>query len=660
LDQRPSEACSPNLNSNSWFITNMHPEPALYVPTREALIYQLNEAAEIEHNLMCCYLYAAFSMKTEADGITKAQAVEVASWKRVLIGVAIEEMSHLALVTNLTMAIGGSPHMARPNFPVGAGIHPAGMVLELAGFDRDTLQHFIFLERPEGNGELDGASFESLQSKFQRIMPNQRLMPSGQEFATVGHFYRSLQQSIQKLEEQLGERVLFCGDTALQVGPELVKLPGLSIVTDLASALIAFDTIVLQGEGAAEDNSNGHYRRLVAIREAWDAFDLSFAQPFVPARSVARNPVMRRPPTPERRVFIASDEAGRVVDLANAIYGAMLRLLAQGFAEFDAAKKAVLLDAAIDGMYALVPAAEYATQLAVSSEQPNLMAGMSFATLRDMSVLPVGASSTLRILGERVVEIADACQSVLSLSPAIGAELASSLGMIAKKLGVDSIHSPSTESSIETEQGQTVAIHFEAKRCIHARFCVLQAPEVFKANTPGKWIYPDAMAANALIAVAENCPSGAIQYEVKQHDGSFVSAEIAPPVNTLQVRENGPYSLRSPIELAGESIGYRATLCRCGASANKPFCDGSHVSAGFQASGEPLTKASNALSVRDGPLKVKPQTNGPLEVSGNLEICTGTGRTIDRVTQAVLCRCGGSGSKPFCDGTHAKIGFKSA
>jgi CDGSH-type Zn-finger protein/uncharacterized Fe-S cluster protein YjdI len=640
----------------------MHPEPTLYVPTREALIYQLNEAAEIEHNLMCCYLYAAFSLKTEADGLTAKQAAEIASWKRTLIGVAIEEMTHLALVTNLTMSIGGSPHMARPNFPVGAGVHPAGIVLELSRFDRETLQHFIFLERPQGNSETDGASFANLQSRFQRLMPTQRLMPSGQEFATVGHFYRSLQLSIQQLAVQLGERVLFCGDPALQVGSHLIKLPGISTVNDLASAIVAFETIVVQGEGAVKDNSNGHYRRLVSIREAWDAFDLTLDSPFDPARFVARNPVMRRPPQPERRVFIDNDEAGRVVDLANAIYGAMLRLLAQGFAESDSERKGLLLDAAIDGMYALVPAAEYATQLPASDAHPNFMAGMSFATLRDMSVLPVGQGgpSTLRLLGERVVEIADACQSVFARAPSIGAALAGSLGTIAKNLGLDSIHAPASKSLIETEEGQTVAIRFESKRCIHARFCVLQAPEVFKANTPGKWIYPDAMPANALIAVAENCPSGAIQYETKLADGGFASTESAPLVNTLQIRENGPYAIRAPIELAGKAIGHRVTLCRCGASTNKPFCDGSHANAGFSASGEPLTKTSEALMVRDRVLKVKPQTNGPLEVSGNLEICSGTGRTIDRLTHAVLCRCGGSDSKPFCDGTHAKIGFKSS
>ena len=58
-------------------------------------------------------------------------------------------------------------------------------------------------------------------------------------------------------------------------------------------------------------------------------------------------------------------------------------------------------------------------------------------------------------------------------------------------------------------------------------------------------------------------------------------------------------------------------------------------------------------------LAIDPQPNGPLAVSGNLEIISGTGRVVARVTGARLCRCGGSASKQFCDGTHAKIGFRS-
>lgn len=63
--------------------------------------------------------------------------------------------------------------------------------------------------------------------------------------------------------------------------------------------------------------------------------------------------------------------------------------------------------------------------------------------------------------------------------------------------------------------------------------------------------------------------------------------------------------------------------------------------------------------VRDGPLEIDSQTNGPLPVSGNLVVCAGTGRNIDRVQTTRLCRCGGSETKPFCDNTHLKISFKS-
>jgi CDGSH-type Zn-finger protein len=56
-------------------------------------------------------------------------------------------------------------------------------------------------------------------------------------------------------------------------------------------------------------------------------------------------------------------------------------------------------------------------------------------------------------------------------------------------------------------------------------------------------------------------------------------------------------------------------------------------------------------------LKVTPTTNGPLKLEGNVEIVTGTGHTIDRTQRTFLCRCGHSANKPFCDGSHKKIGF---
>ena len=91
----------------------------------------------------------------------------------------------------------------------------------------------------------------------------------------------------------------------------------------------------------------------------------------------------------------------------------------------------------------------------------------------------------------------------------------------------------------------------------------------------------------------------------------------------------------------------------------KPYCDGSHGAAGFIATGEPPAKELAALTRRDGPVKILPHPDGPLQVQGALEIVSGTGHTLNRVMQAYLCRCGGSAKKPYCDGTHARIGFKA-
>jgi CDGSH-type Zn-finger protein len=158
-----------------------------------------------------------------------------------------------------------------------------------------------------------------------------------------------------------------------------------------------------------------------------------------------------------------------------------------------------------------------------------------------------------------------------------------------------------------------------------------------------------------LVEVAHVCPSGAIRYRRK--DGA--PDETAPPVNLLSVREAGPYAVRADIRLDDRKLAYRATLCRCGASKNKPFCDGSHHDMHFTATGEPPTGVVDMLPERAGPLYISPEPNGPLSMRGNLEILSGTGRCVARVTAARLCRCGGSENKPFCDGTHARIGFRS-
>jgi CDGSH-type Zn-finger protein/uncharacterized Fe-S cluster protein YjdI len=202
-------------------------------------------------------------------------------------------------------------------------------------------------------------------------------------------------------------------------------------------------------------------------------------------------------------------------------------------------------------------------------------------------------------------------------------------------------------------RGAEITIRFDGSKCIHSRNCVLGLPNVFQANVPGEWIQPDNASVEQLIAVARSCPSGAITYE--RHDDG--DAERAPDVNVIRVLENGPLAVTADLHIEGQEPRTRATLCRCGASKNKPFCDGSHNAAGFTATGELPTEESEPLEVRNGRLEITPFPDGPLGFSGNIEICSGTGRTLNRTTKGALCRCGESKNKPYCDGSHKAAGF---
>ena len=207
----------------------------------------------------------------------------------------------------------------------------------------------------------------------------------------------------------------------------------------------------------------------------------------------------------------------------------------------------------------------------------------------------------------------------------------------------------------EVVQGRDVTIRFDGRRCVHSRNCVLGHPEVYVPNVKGAWIHPDAASAETVMHTALACPSGAIR--VSRNDGSATS-DTPPVVNTVRLRENGPLAFEAELQIRGEpQAAPRATLCRCGQSANKPYCDGAHAAAGFSATGEPVAKDVAALEVRNGPLNVQPLKDGPLMVTGNLEVVSGTGRTTDKVTKTFLCRCGQSKNKPYCDGSHKAAGF---
>ncbi|MDB4976280.1 MAG: hypothetical protein JWN48_4621, partial [Myxococcaceae bacterium] len=154
-------------------------------PSREQLVHALYEAAELEHTLMCTYLYAAFSLRSgEAEGLTAEEAAVVAGWRKTIMRVAVDEMGHLTAIWNITSALGGAPRFGRDNFPVSAGALPASVVVRLAPFSEAVLQHFIYLERPHDSTQRDGAGFAS-EHPYRRGVDRPRLTPMAVDYDTV-------------------------------------------------------------------------------------------------------------------------------------------------------------------------------------------------------------------------------------------------------------------------------------------------------------------------------------------------------------------------------------------------------------------------------------------------------------------------------------------
>jgi CDGSH-type Zn-finger protein/uncharacterized Fe-S cluster protein YjdI len=662
----------------------MNDVPAVASPfaQREILVNLLYEAAELEHNLMCTYLYAAFSLKDgEAEGLSAAEAAAVKRWRQALLGVAIDEMGHLAAVWNITAALGAGPRIGRANFPLDPGYLPASIVVKLAPFNVATLQHFVYLERPRGSAEPEGEGF-ACERTYVRGTELPHLTPMGRDYDTVGDFYARIGEGLKAFVERYGEAVAFAGDRALQLSPAEVNLGGARPVICLKTALAAFTAIVEQGEGAPRDSAGSHYQKFLAVRTELAACQAKNPA-FEPAFPAATNPVQRRPARPQGRVWIENPDAFATVDLANACYALMLRLLAYTYVvPGPSAEKSLTVDLAIGLMRSLVPLAERAARLPAGPSNPQCNAGVSFIAPRDSSPLPRGSAArrwfverfaqlaeTAALLaagGEARAQAAAAQLAALAARAQRGFDLASAAaaapaapvapGPRAAAVDAAPAPAPQTVDGVEKVRGEKLELEFEARRCIHSRFCVTWAPQVFLANVKGAWIHPDAMPVERLVEVAHACPSGAIRY--RRLDGE--PQEAPPPVNLATVREAGPYALRAELVIDGAPAGYRATLCRCGASKHKPYCDGSHHAVGFDASGEPPSGETGMLAVRDGVLAIDPQVDGPLRLRGNLEIVSGTGRAVARVESAYLCRCGGSANKPFCDGTHAKIGFKSS
>jgi hypothetical protein len=386
------------------------PEAPIVLEHREALVYTLGKAAELEHLIMCTYLYAAFSLKEkEEEGVTAEQLTAIKRWRRELLHIGQQEMLHLALVQNLLTAVGAAPRMARPNLPLPPRSYPAGIQIALLPFSEATLRHFAYLERPEGMAMDDAEGFAALGEAVPLPAAiEDEIGPHLQDFSTIGHLYRAIQDGFAHLAEKLGPERLFVGPRSAQADEEHFRWKELVPVTNVATAQAAIETIVEQGEGARGEWRDAHFGRLLGILEEYLA--AREADPdFEPTRPVAAAYV--RPPDSGIDVPIIGDGfTARTMDLFNATYEIVLQLLSRYFAHTDESEEqlAVLADVAVNLMFvAIKPLGSLVSRLPIGPDHPGLTAGAGFELFYAVDYLLPHREAAWIVMEERLRDVAE-------------------------------------------------------------------------------------------------------------------------------------------------------------------------------------------------------------------------------------------------------------
>ena len=403
----------------------MTTEPAIVIEDREELIFLLSEAATLEHMIMCQYLFAAFSLKRDvSEGVTAAQLEAIKRWERVVSFVATQEMLHLALVSNLLTAVGSNPFFHHPNFPQRAKYYPPGVQLALLPFGEHALQHFLHLERPEGMDLEDAPEYAALAKPKSGLAHDEdQIVPESQDFATLGHLYRGIEQGFRHLVEKYGEQRVFIGPPRAQATEEYFGWPELIAVTDLASAFQAIETIIVEGEGARGDWRQAHFGKFLQIMQEFR--DLKQQDPgFEPARPVVAAYV--RPPSDTDEVPLISDPlTAGVSELFNASYEVLLQMLMRYFIHGKETEDELqtLSSTAISTMFMVIKLLGHLlTTLPIGPDLPGKMAGPAFEMYRTSYVLPHHDAAWI-VLHERLLELAAYCGKLSGQQPALQADL---------------------------------------------------------------------------------------------------------------------------------------------------------------------------------------------------------------------------------------------
>ena len=219
--------------------------------------------------------------------------------------------------------------------------------------------------------------------------------------------------------------------------------------------------------------------------------------------------------------------------------------------------------------------------------------------------------------------------------------------------------SPGHQRAYETE---AIRVQWDSSRCIHTGICLRTLPLVFDVRRR-PWVDLQGAEANAVADAVARCPTGALRYE--RLDGAEAERPQRPTV--VWPIEDGPLLMAGDLEVRGpddQPITHetRLTLCRCGLSHNQPFCDNSHRRREWK-SGPSIEPRQPPPAPRahagDQPTLVVARRDASLDVRGDLRMYHSDGREMVNAGRVLLCRCGHSANKPFCDCSHDRVGFRS-
>ncbi|MFC5263106.1 ferritin-like domain-containing protein [Kribbella qitaiheensis] len=556
----------------------------------------LQWAVELEHATLPPYLCALYSL----DPKRNPEAFEVVS------GVFVEEMLHLALAANILNAVGGQPRLDSPRLlPSHPRRLPHGdrsLELSLAPFGPEALEMFLRIEQPAP---------PSAPAEADR-------------YETIGQFYDAIEGGLRELCARLGEREVFSGDPARQVSAGHFRHSGgrLTVVTDLASALAALEEIVEQGEGTArgevwdgdedifhpEREEVAHYYRFQELKlgRRYQRGDTPQSGPTGEAVTVDFDGV--RPMRHNRR--LADHPPGHPIRVAqeefNHTYCAVLHLLELAF---NGSPR--MLSVATGTMYALKAQAEALMGMPdgegrtagptfdyVAPEERRWSQGDSrrIAVLRDGPYVVYGRVPLRR---KRKIVSENNDSLTWQTGDAIDTEDTYALcrcGRSGSKPICDGTHAvvgfDGHESADVRPYAELQHVHdgigISAQRvgelCIHAAFCIGRTRPIAEmlADTGDSDVRSDVMGR------IDHCPSGSYSYALSR-GGESIEADLPEAISVLE-EENGQASAlwvtgRIPVLRAdGRPLETRnrMTLCRCGHSANKPLCDGTHRTIGFR------------------------------------------------------------------------------